>query len=123
MPSVSRRVTASPEVVWALLVDLDAWPSWGPSVAAASLDDDRLRLGSRGTVRTAVGLSLRFEVTEFEEGRRWAWWVAGVPATGHRVDPRPDGCEVTFDVPRWAPAYLAVCWLALRRIDRLTSAG
>lgn len=119
MASLSRTIAAEPAAVWGLLVDLDAWPRWGPSVAGASLDGDRLQLGSRGTVRTAVGVSLPFEVTRFEEGRRWAWSVAGVPATDHRVRPTAHGCEVTFGVPWWAPGYLAVCALALRRIERL----
>ena len=31
--------------------------------------------------------------------------------------------RVTFGVPWWAPAYLAVCELALRRLERLTLPG
>ncbi len=123
MPSISRHVATAPEVVWGLLTDLDAWPQWGPSVAGASVDADRLGLGVRGTVRTAVGISLPFEVTGFEEGRHWAWRVAGVPATGHRVEPDADGCRVTFTVPWWAPGYLAVCAIALRRIDALATSA
>jgi hypothetical protein len=29
---------------------------------------------------------------------------------------------VTFEVPAWAAPYLAVCWLALRRIEALATA-
>ena len=126
MPSISRRIAAEPDVVWRLLTDLEAWPDWGPSISGASIDDEsdgggRLRLGSRGSVRTAVGVSLPFEVTELVEGRSWAWAVAGVPATGHRVESADDGCVATFTVPWWAPGYLAVCAIALRRIDRLAT--
>jgi hypothetical protein len=35
------------------------------------------------------------------------------------VVPDGDGCRVTFGVPIWAPAYLAVCALALKRIEDL----
>ena len=45
----------------------------------------------------------------------------GIPATGHRVIPQDGGCLVTFTVPWWAPAYLPVCALALRRIERLAT--
>ena len=30
---------------------------------------------------TVLGLDVPFEVTEFDEGVRWTWNVAGVPAT------------------------------------------
>ena len=78
-----------------------------------------------------AGVSLTFAVTSFEEGsfrdgcdekgRAWSWAVAGVAATGHRVGAAPGGCLVTFSVPWWAPPYLLVCAVALRRIDRLAA--
>lgn len=125
--SISRSIAAPTDVAWRLLTDLDAWPAWGPSVSSATIDTrsndtGELRLGTRGTVRTAVGVSLPFEVTAFDAGRRWAWKVAGVAATDHRVEATPDGCRVTFGVPWWAPGYLAVCAIALRRIERLALA-
>lgn len=94
----------------------------GASIETGSDDTGELRLGTRGRVRTAAGVSLPFEVIVFEEGRRWAWKVAGVPATDHRVDPTPGGCTITFGVPWWAPAYLTVCAIALRRIEKLALA-
>jgi len=73
-------------------------------------------------VRTILRVALPYTVTRFEPGRYWQWSVAGVRATGHRVQPQKDGgCLVTFTVPWWAPAYLPVCALALRRIERLAS--
>ena len=120
MLTVGRRMAAPPESAWRVLTDLDAWPRWGPSVQRAELDGGGpLALGSRGRVWTPVGLSLPFVVTEFERGREWAWHVAGVPATRHSVAPDGDGCRVTFGVPIWAPAYLAVCAVALKRIEDL----
>lgn len=79
----------------------------------------QLHAGARGTVWTAAGVRLPFTVTEFDTGHRWAWAVAGVPATGHEVIEVPDGCRVRFEVPWWAVAYLPVCAAALARIDRL----
>lgn len=119
--SVERVIAAPPDAVWRVLVDLAEWPQWGPSVRRASLDDGSTRLtaGACGTVWTAVGVPLRFRVTDFEPGRRWAWAVAGVSATGHEVVEVPGGCRVRFDVPWWAPAYLPVCAAALARIEKM----
>lgn len=93
----------------------------GASIDTGSNSTGELRLGTRGTVRTAAGVSLPFVITHFEDGRCWAWSVAGVPATDHRVEPTPGGCRVTFGVPWWAPAYLAICALALRRLEKLAT--
>ena len=135
--SVSRRVAAPPEDVWALLTDTAMWPDWGPSITgtapapgaragvatgpAAGPAAGGIALGSRGTVRTVLGPALPYIVTAFEPGRYWAWSVAGIPATGHRVIAQDGGCLITFTVPWWAPAYLPVCALALRRIERLAT--
>ena len=120
-PSVSREIASPPEVVWRLLTHVDEWPRWGPTVAGGEVPGGVISAGARGIVRTAVGVSLPFNVTEFEDGRSWAWRVAGVPATWHRVDPTVEGCVVTFGVPWWAPGYLVVCALALARIERLAA--
>jgi uncharacterized protein YndB with AHSA1/START domain len=120
---VERHIDAPAAVVWQILVDLDAWPRWGPSVSAAALDDGRREIGaeSTGRVRTAVGAELPFRITEFTPGRRWAWAVAGVAATTHEVKPEGEGCRVRFDAPWWAAAYLPVCAVALGRIVRLAA--
>ena len=125
--SVSRRVAAPAEAVWTLLTDTRRWPEWGPSItgaepAPADAPAAVLGPGSRGRVGTVLGVALPYAVTGFEAGRYWSWSVAGVPATGHRVTPQAGGCLVTFTVPWWAPAYLPVCALALRRIEQLAAA-
>lgn len=122
-PSVSREIRCPVGSVWTILTRVAAWPEWGPTVAGATVPSGVVGPGSSGTVRTVVGLTLPFSITGFEEGRSWAWSVAGIPATTHHVRPTADGCVVTFTVPWWAPAYLPVCALALRRIDRLATQG
>ena len=120
---VERHIDAPTAIVWQILVDLEDWPRWGPSVSAATLDDGRreIEAGSTGRVRTAVGAELPFRITEFTPGRRWAWAVAGVAATTHEVKPDGEGCRVRFEAPWWAAAYLAVCAVALGRIARLAA--
>lgn len=122
MWTVHRDIVAPAEEVWRLLVDLDAWPRWGPTVAGAELDDAPLRLGARGRIWTPVGVPLPFEITEFVDGRSWAWKVAGVDATRHEVVARGDGCRLSFGVPWWAPGYLAVFVIALGRINQMATA-
>ena len=121
----SRRAVAAPmEAVWDLLVDLDAWPQWGPTVTGSRLDDGSriLRAGAVGSVRTPVGLWLPFEVTELArrpELASWSWSVAGVPATTHRVRARGAVCVVELGAPWWAPAYWPVLEIGTRRLAAL----
>ncbi len=121
MLSVHRVIPAPPQAAWKLLTDVDAWPQWGPSVRGARLNPphQELCLHATGVVQTPLGLQASFVVTDFDPGRHWAWKVAGVPATSHRVDPVEAGARVTMSVPWWAAAYLTVCGLALRRIEKL----
>jgi hypothetical protein len=116
----SREISAPLEVMWELLVDIGRWPEWGPSVRHATLSTSRLELGSRGTVRTVLGIELPFEVTGFEEGHAWSWHVAGIPATEHLVEAAGAGVSrVAFGVPWVARPYLVVCRVALRRLQEI----
>jgi Polyketide cyclase / dehydrase and lipid transport len=140
-----RAVDAPAPVVWRLLVDLDAWPRWGPTVSAARLDDGRrvLSPGATGAVRTPVGVWLPFTVTELTEppsptepteltapnaegataGWSWSWRVVGVPATRHDVRATGErSSAVAFGAPVWAPAYLPVLAVSLDRLARLAQA-
>ncbi len=118
-------VEASAPAVWDVLVDLDRWPEWGPSVTGVDLDGGSRRLGpgATGTVRTPLGVALPFRITEWHDGVAWGWRVAHVPATLHRVEPTDaHRCRVGMAVPAWAPAYLVVVGAALPRIARLAAA-
>jgi hypothetical protein len=118
---ISRTIDAPAADAWKVLVDLARWPDWGPSVRSATLGGAPMQLGSRGTVTTSVGVALAFQVTDFEPGRCWSWKVAGIPATGHSVEPLGAGrCRVTFGVPAIAWPYLIVCRVALERIAVIT---
>ncbi len=121
MLTVDRVIAAPPEAVWKLLVDLDAWPQWGPPIRRAELDRpfDKLQWRATGHVYTWLPVGVPFVVTEFEPGRYWAWTVAGLPATSHRVDPVEDGARVAFAVPWWAAPYMSVCVVALRRMEKM----
>lgn len=117
---ISRTVSAPCGRVWDLLVDTSRWSEWGPSVLGVACPDRRIRVGSAGWVQTPLGLKLPFQITELVEGRSWAWNVAGIPATGHRVDGLKGGsCRLTFTVPTMAAPYALICWIAAGRIAAL----
>lgn len=118
----SREIDASAATLWELFTDLDAWATWGPSLRAAELDNDTFERGATGTLTTVAGVKLGFEVTGFEEGRFWAWNVAGVPSTHHKVETLgANRCRVGFGVPWVVAPYLAVCDIALRRLDTMAT--
>ena len=116
---VARVFHCPPQLAWSVLTDVATWPRWGPSVTAVRIDGERLGPGATGHVRTPGGLWLPFAITVWEQGHRWGWRVAGVPATGHRVEPDARGCRVVFEVPALAAAYGVVCRIALRRLATL----
>lgn len=124
MLEVSADIASSSAIAWALLTDTHAWSQWGPSVRAVDAPQRFISAGTRGRVQTMPGLWLPFEITDWEEGRVWAWRVGGIPATGHRVTPvTASSCRVAFLIPRWAPFYVPVCRIALHRIASLVSSS
>jgi hypothetical protein len=122
----SREVAAPAADVWMLLTDVRRWPEWGPTVAGARLDvgtQTTISQGATGRVRTPVGVWLPFTVTQLSAdaaGGSWSWQVAGVPATRHEVlDLGGGASRVRFATPWWAPAYVPVVELGLRRLGAL----
>ncbi|WP_135302685.1 SRPBCC family protein [Haloarcula amylovorans] len=117
---VVRRVVDAPvEAVWQVLTDTERWSEWGPSITAVDCAERHIRTGTIGRVRVVGGLWLRFDI-ETCENYRWTWTVARVPATGHFVDPHPDGSVVGFEIPPLAAGYAPVCGRACARIAAVT---
>jgi hypothetical protein len=120
--STTVAIAAPAARVWSILTDTRAWPAWGPSVSRVECAQRYITAGSRGRVRTVIGVWLSFEITDFVDGRYWSWKVAGIPATGHRVEPLGrDSCRLSFEVPTLAAPYLAVCRVACLRIRAMAS--
>ncbi len=88
------------------------------SIVAVVAPGEWVESGLRGRVKLRLGLWLPFEITRVDEGRRWDWSIAGVPATGHLVEPHPMGCRVTFTAPWWAAPYQLVLARALVELER-----
>lgn len=122
--TVGLDVDADADTVWDLLVTVDQWPMWGPSVRRARLDDGSARIDARatGTVWTSVGPRIPFRIDAWQDTgpvRHWSWHVAGLPATGHTVRVRGAGCRVEMTAPSLLPMYAPVLWIALRRVRNL----
>lgn len=122
---IHERIAASPDRVWELFRDTEAWPEWGPSVRAVESPTRYVEAGTRGRVRTVAGISVPFEVRTCAD-YRWTWDVAKLPATGHRVERTADGeskpaedCIAVIEVPPLAAPYAVVCERGLRRLRRL----
>lgn len=116
---IARVVPAPAATMWTLLARPHHWPEWGPSVRAVDCDDAEIRAGTRGRVRTPLGLWLPFVVTAVDPERSWHWRIGGIAATGHRVERVDAHCSrVVFEVPTWALPYGIVCRVALRRLAR-----
>ena len=121
---VSRTIDQPADRVWELLVDTRRWPDWGSTVRSATVDGptDRIGPGASGRVTTVLGVDLPYRVTDWSETaarRSWRWHVAGVPATGHTVEPLDDRrCTLTMDVPWYAGAYAIVLRRALGNVER-----
>jgi uncharacterized protein YndB with AHSA1/START domain len=122
--SATTDIAAPAARVWSILIDTEAWPVWGPSLNRAECAGRFITAGSRGRVRTVLGVWLPFEILRFDDGRYWSWKVAGVPATGHRVEPLGAGaCRLSFEVPMLAAPYLVVCRVACARIRTMAEAA
>ena len=122
--SVGKYLNASPSETWSLLTDTHKWPDWGPTVLKVESVNRFIGPGSKGRVKTAVGIWLPFTITAYEERRYWRWKVASIKATGHRVIAYSEGgCALWFDTPIFAAPYVLVCQLALNRFEKLLSGG
>ncbi|MEM1348369.1 MAG: SRPBCC family protein [Myxococcota bacterium] len=120
MLRVSRVIPAPAHRVWSLFTDTYAWPKWGPTVLDVACLTRFIGPGSRGSVKTPLGVWVSFQVLEFEPGRSWSWRVLGVPITGHVVEPlSASTSRATITLPYWAAPYAVVCQRALTKLARM----
>jgi len=99
----SIEITASPELIWSTLSEVERWPEWTNSVTEVErLDTGDFGVGSRARVKQPGMPRLTWEVTEYAPGEvfSWASKLPGVTTTGgHRFAPGPSGSASGSDVP------------------------
>jgi hypothetical protein len=99
----AARSTATPAQAWALMARPAAWPAWSPHLRGAwGLGSPEVRQGARGAARLLGVVPVPARITAKTPGRAWTWRV-GVVDMDHRVDPAPDGCEVSVTLRAAAP--------------------
>lgn len=120
---VSREYGVPASLIWKILTDTRLWTVWGPSLKRVECSDRFITVGSRGRLRTVLGIWLPFTIIGFKNMEFWNWRVGGFNATGHQVTSiQPARCRLTFTMPWWASPYLVVCIIALQRIKKITLA-
>jgi hypothetical protein len=107
---VKKKINAPIETVWKILTDTQLWPVWGPSLTAVDCPQRYIFAGAEGWVKTSIGPWLPFVISRCQEPRYWDWSVAGIPATGHRLNALGQGrCELIFEMPLVVFPYAIIC--------------
>jgi hypothetical protein len=119
-------INATPEEVWAELIDLDSYQEWNPYIVKAvgtATEGSRLAVtlsppGSRGT-------TLKPTVTELRSGEVLEWWghvgFRGIFDGRHRFEVHPDASGTRLTQSETFTGVL-VPFMA-RSLDRGTAAG
>jgi hypothetical protein len=110
-------IEAPPDLVWAVTTDVERWPEWAPTFTSVTrLDEGPFRMGSAARIKQPLQAEAEWTVTEFAEGRRFAWTTrrAGLQMTGtHEVSPRGSGSRNLLRVEA-SGAIAVLLWPLLR---------
>ena len=91
----SIEVTAPPDRVWDVLVDVERWPEWTASVTSVRLlDAGPLAVGSRVEISQPRIPTATYTVTVLEPGSAFTWQQRQPGSTvsaHHECAPLPDG--------------------------------
>lgn len=111
--------SASPEQVWALLVDVERWPELNKNITAARrVDEGPLRVGSEAIIKQPRQPSYRWRVTELAPGRSFTWQTSSGGVTtvgGHIVEADGQGSVITLILRMRGP----LAWLVYALTTRL----
>jgi len=107
----ATAISAPPERVWGILIDVERWPARIPTVDRVErLDDGPLAVGARTRLAQPKLAEEVWTVTELTPGTAFTWTSSstGVRVTGsHVIEPSPEGSRLTLavDIAGWlAPA-------------------
>lgn len=106
--SVTEQISASPDVVWDVLIDIDHWPNWTQSVRTAQrIDQGPLGVGSRARLKQPGMPTMVWEVTELAAPSVFTWQARtpGVTTVAvHRMVPGSGGgTTLTLEVEHTGP--------------------
>ena len=111
------HIEAPPERVWAVTRDVERWPEWTPTVTSVRLvGRGPFGPGSVARIRQPLQPESEWVVTEYAEGRRFAWRTRrrGLRMTGtHDVSAEGSGTRNTLGLDAEG-VLAALLWPVLR---------
>ena len=128
--STSVEIAASPEVVWRVLSEVEAWPGWTPSVRAiVRVDPGPLHVGQRIRISQPRFPTTVWRLTELVDGHSFVWQAGGPgvrTTAAHSVEPSGAGAVATLSLSQRGPLGLLVGTLSsglTRRYLEMERAG
>ena len=127
----SIAIAAPRERVWDILVDVERWPEWTPSMTSVTFaGGNRLAKGSRLRIKQPRMPAMTWDVTEIEPLQSFTWNARSLGVTTsavHRLAPGPKG-GVTVGLvlqQRGVLAWLVALFTAgiMRRYVRMEAEG
>lgn len=98
--SISIDINAPAERVYDVMVDIDRWHEWTPSITSIRrLDGPAFEVGKRALVRQPKLPPAMWQLSLIEPGRRFEWinTAPGLRVTGHHsVEPTATGSRATL---------------------------
>lgn len=112
------EIAAAPSVVWAVTVDVTAWPAWTPTVRAVEVrTPGPVGVGTRAHVVQTTGDAAEWTVTTFEPEHAFVWETrrpGGVRVVAsHHLSPTAGGTRnvLRVEASGWAAR---VAWPLVR---------
>jgi uncharacterized protein YndB with AHSA1/START domain len=101
------EVDVDPSRVWQVLVDVESWPEWTPSMTTVEMvTPQRLGPGSRVAIKQPRLARAEMTVDRYVEGRSFAWssTIAGLRTIAdHLLEPTSNGTSVTLVLTQSGP--------------------
>jgi uncharacterized membrane protein len=98
--SVTLRIDAPPEKVFAVLCDVERWPEWTATMSSVQrLESGPFGVGSSARIRQPRLRAAVWQVTGFEDQRNFTWSTRspGLRMTaGHLIAPQDQGSSATL---------------------------
>lgn len=120
--SAEVDIVATPARVWDVLVDVERWPEWLPTVTAVErLDSGALSLGSRTCIHQPRLRPAVWRVTELDATKGSFVWQArspGIRITGsHLVTATRLGCHATLSI-EFSGLFAGLARLKMSKLTR-----
>jgi uncharacterized protein YndB with AHSA1/START domain len=123
--SITVKIGASPQRVWAVMSDIERWPEWTPTVRSIQrLDSGPLAPGRRARIRQPKLPPADWQVTALHEGSGFTWVThgSGVSVTArHAVEAIEGGSRATLSIQFGGVLGPLVGWLTRGLNDRYLS--